>query len=642
MLPEWYVALPPLMISVTALVIPGLVVMIAGWGVSRLSLLFIAPAVSTALLAVSATIAPVIGLSWSPIPLGLLTVIAAILAFAIRRWVRPPAEPRPGLLRSLAPIAAFALAAVIVGSQLVWAFDRPENISQTFDAIIHLNTAAFAIDTANASAFHIGATSDIPFYPNAWHSLVSLAAINSGVTTPVAVSAANIAIGAVAWPASCIALADAFFRGRTAAMVSAAALATGFGAFPMLLFFFGVLYPNVAAYAVLPAGVAVVIWLLRAVSARDITRWSVLLLVVCAGIGLAHPNAFLALFAFGTALTLAELARRTIAKPVRNTWILSGSIAVGILLVGAALWRFSRTNYGMSRWGPWQSTAQAAGEALLLSPRAYPITVTIVILIGIGLATIVRRPKLYTIALPYVVACFMFILVSGTGVDNLLREMVTNPWYNDSFRLAALLPVAGIPVATLGAVVVVDGVNALLVRWNAPRAVSIVVATVGTLVIFTVGIGPNVVRAAADTRSAHAMTPSSALLTTDEQSLLERLNDTTPADALIAGSPWTGTSLAYAIADRAVTEKHVFGSRDDNEVYLDENMLNIDSDPRVCDAIVALGVDYVLDFGSQNVWNNPAASVDRAGIENLAPSESLELVDSEGANAKLYRITGCG
>ncbi|WP_181405528.1 DUF6541 family protein [Microbacterium sp. SGAir0570] len=641
MLQEWYVAIPPFLVAAMAMILPGLAVLIAGWGVSRISLLFVAPAVSTALLAVSATIAPIIRLPWSPIPLALLTLVAVAVAFALRRWVGPQNAAPRGLWRALAPMAAFVIAAAVVGSQLVWAFGRPENISQTFDAIVHLNTAAYAIDTADASAFHIGDTSDIPFYPNAWHSLVSLAALSTGVTTPVAVTAANIAIGAIAWPASCIALAGAFFRGRTAAHISAAALATGFGAFPMLLFFFGVLYPNVSAYAVLPAGVAVVIWLLRADSVRDMARWSVLLLVLCAGIGLAHPNAFLALFAFGAVLAVAELAKRTMADPTRRTWVLNGTLAVAILVAGAGLWRLSRTNYEMSRWGPWQSTAQASGEALLLSPRAYPVTVTVSVLVVVGLIAIVRRPRLHPIALPYVVACFLFVLVSGTRVNNVLREMVTNPWYNDSFRLAALLPVAGIPVATLGAVVIVDGARYLLSRWQAPAAVSVVAASAATVAIFSVGIGPNVLRVAGDTRTVHMMDSTSPLLSIEEQRLLERLDETTPADALIAGSPWTGTSLAYAVAGREVVEKHIFGSRDADEIYLDENLRNIDSDPLVCEAIDALGVDYVLDFGAQNVWNNPAASVDRDGIQNLPPAVSLELIDSEGSDAKLYRVVGC-
>lgn len=645
MLQEWYVAIPPLLVAVVALVVPGLLVLLAGWGWSRPALLLAAPAVSTAILAVAATAAPVVGLGWSAVPAALLTLVAAAAAYGLRRWVGTAdtgLAARDLATRALGPGAALITAILIVGAQLVWSFGRPENISQTFDAIVHLNTAAFAVDTANASAFHIGATSDIPFYPNAWHSLVALVATTTGVGIPVAVTAANLAIGAVAWPMSCLALAAAFFPGRRTALVIAAALSTGFGAFPLLLFFFGVLYPNVAAYAILPAGVAIVVWLLRAPSVRDVVRWTVLLGVVCAGIGLAHPNAFLALYAFGAALAVAELLRRALRDRTRRTWVLNATGGLAIVAVGAAIWRFSRTNSEMSQWAPWQATAQSIGEAVLLNPRQYPLTVVTALLIIAGLISLARRPRLYPIAIPYVVAAVFFVLASGSSAGNVLRELITNPWYNDSYRLAALLPVAGIPVATLGGVAIADLVRSLAVRRRAPRAVVGVAAAVGVVAVFSVGVGPNVARVAVDARGAYVMTSASLLLTTEEQTLLERLDQTTPPDALIAGSPWTGTSLAYAIADREVVEKHIFGARDDDEVYLDENLRNIDSDPRVCDAIRAVGVDYVLDFGAQNVWNNPAASVNRDGIQDLPPTRSLELVDSEGPDAKLYRVVGCG
>ena len=158
--------------------------------------------------------------------------IAAIAASIRLLWVRD-APSAPPLRVTLTTAAAFiaAIAAIII--QLMTVFGRPENISQTFDAIVHLNTIRYAMDTANASAFHIGATSDIAFYPNAWHALVTLSGLVSGSSVPVAVNAANIAIGAVAWPASVIALSLTTLGNRMAVGIAAAALSTGFGAFPI-------------------------------------------------------------------------------------------------------------------------------------------------------------------------------------------------------------------------------------------------------------------------------------------------------------------------------------------------------------------------------------------------------------------------
>ncbi|WP_341577874.1 DUF6541 family protein [Microbacterium schleiferi] len=638
MIESWSAAIAPFTVAALALILPGAVIVVAGWGVRRLALWFFAPALSLAVLAVAAVLAGMVGLPWGPIPIAIVTVVVAAIATTIRLlWVRDAPAALPPLRVILTTVAAFVAATVAISIQLMTVFDRPENISQTFDAIVHLNTIRYAMDTANASAFHIGATSDIAFYPNAWHALVSLSGLVSGASVPIAVNAANIAIGAVAWPASVIALSLTLFGSRMAVGIVAAALSTGFGAFPILLFDFGVLYPNATAYAILPAGLAALWMILKVTGRGDAIRTVALILLLVVGVGLAHPNAVLALYAMGAAVALVVLLLRAISAGSRRVWLTHSSAALLVLLVGAALWRFSRTGWGMSRWAPWQSTAQSFGEAVLISPRAYPLTLITAAFLLLGVTLIIRTPSRGLFALPFAVAAFMFILVSGTPVDFLLREMVTNPWYNDPYRLAALLPVAGIPVAVFAVTWLADACAPWLRGRTAVYAVTVAVSSVA---LFSVAVGPNVSAAMERAHVNYRMDASSALLTSDEEELLERLDDTTPAEALIAGSPWTGTSLAYALAGRDVVEIHVFGTRSSEEIYLDEHLREIDEDPLVCDAIRTVGVTHVLDFGTQNVFNRDDAAADRAGIQGLDPGEHLELIDSQG-DAQLFRVVGC-
>lgn len=638
---SWSVIVAPLIVSILALTVPGILVLASGWGVRRLRVLVLAPVVSIAILAISATAAPLVGLEWSLLPIAVLTVIAAAAAYGLRRWVGRVDADRTPVATALWGTLAMATAAVAIALQLAWVFGGPSHISQTFDAIVHLNTVAYAVDTSNASAFHIGLTSDIGFYPNGWHTVAALAAELTGASVPVAVNAANIALAAVAWPLSVVALTTALLGERTAVIVSAAALSTGFGAFPLLLMFFGVLYPNAMGYAVLPGGVAVIVHLLHAGGVADRVRATVLLLVAAAGVGLAHPNAFLGMMALGAAIAVIDLITRATRARDRRQWIISAVALVGIAGVLAVLWRIMRTNAEMSVWAPWQTTAQAVGEALLLSPRGYTITITISVLLAVGVFAIVRRPRLLVIAAPMIVATLLFVVVSGTAAGNPLRELLTNPWYNDSYRLAALLPAAGIPVAALGAVTIADAVSALLARRRAGRGLRVAAAALGALMVFSVAASPNILRTAADARGAYDLNATSPLLTSDEEALLERLPETTPDDAVIAGSPWTGASLAYAIGDRQVLRKHVFGAIGLDEQYLDNRLSLIDSDPKVCEVVDRLGVDYVLDFGAQNVWNNPGVGLDRQGLYNLPASRHLVLVDEEGPNARLFRIEGC-
>jgi hypothetical protein len=163
---------------------------------------------------------------------------------------------------------------------------------------------------------------------------------------------------------------------------------------------------------------------------------------------------------------------------------------------------------------------------------------------------------------------------------------------------------------------------------------------VGIAAVFSVAIGPNVRIALSQVHEAYAYTDSSLILSSDEEALLERLDDETPADALIAGSPRTGASLALAFADRQVTQKHVFGNPSPELLFLNAHLRDIDSDPAVCRTVDDLGIDYVLDFGTQDVID-PAGAAAYSGIQDLTPGTHLVLVDSQGPEARLFRIEGC-
>lgn len=637
MLSAWPECAYALAVAVALLVIPGLIVRLAGWEPRSLIHYLLIPAISLAILAVASNLAPVVGLRWSLIPVAGVAIVAAGVAFLLRRGI--PSGPRRTSRRSyVAAAVGLGIAAVLIAIQFAYAFGRPDAISQTFDNIVHLNSVREALNAGNSSAMQIGSTSDIPFYPNGWHSLATLVAATSGASLPVAVNATNIAIGAVLWPASALSLGAAVFRDRPAALLSTAALSTGFGAFPLLLVFYGVLYPNLTGYAALSAGLAAVIVVFRTRTPRTAVREAILLLVITAGIGLSHPNAFLALYAMAGALVIAALVRRALHRPARRRWLGALAAAFGVGAVGAMIWHLSTTPYSMSRWSPWQTAAQAFGEALLGAPRQYPVTITIAALLLIGVAALVRRPRHVLIAVPFLVATTFFLFVSGTAVANPLRELLTRPWYNDSYRLAALLPIAAIPVAVVGILATMRVARRVFSKASA--GVRFTAAVFAGLALFSVAVGPNMIKTLHDARLTYESTPDARLLSNDERALIERLPETTPADAVIAGSPRTGASLAFALANRKVMEFHIFGNRTEDELYIDEHLSDIETDPEVCVAVRDTGISYVLDFGDTGIGTADDAK-DHEGVQNLQPSSHLVLVDSQGPGARLFRIEGC-
>ncbi len=81
---------------------------------------------------------------------------------------------------------------------------------------------------------------------------------------------------------------------------------------------------------------------------------------------------------------MVDLLTRAVRARDRRRWIVTAALLLGIAAVLGVLWRVMRTNAEMSVWAPWQTTAQAVGEALLLSPRGYTVTLTVSVLLALA------------------------------------------------------------------------------------------------------------------------------------------------------------------------------------------------------------------------------------------------------------------
>jgi len=132
----------------------------------------------------------------------------------------------------------------------------------------------------------------------------------------------------------------------------------------------------------------------------------------------------------------------------------------------------------------------------------------------------------------------------------------------------------------------------------------------------------------------------SDMLTPDERALLARVADHVPPGSVIADNPWNGSSLAYAYAGRQVLTPHLFAGNDPVRELIDERLKFEPADPEVCDALRRTRVGFILDFGSHYMIDLDG-SKDFPGVTDIGNAAGFELVDSEGPNAKLYRITSC-
>lgn len=656
---DWLAAVPTILVSLALLIVPGLAVSLA----LRLRIfdaVALAPLITVTMISVSAIAAPMLGISWSVLPLLGLTVLVAAACFFILRFFRPvgarrATQPRDRLRSQLPWFGAAAVAFLLIGWQLVHVIGAPENFSQTFDNVFHLNAVRYVLDTGNASSLTLTAmtSADQPayFYPAAWHGFVSLIVQLTGAPITAAASAAVIAVAAAVWPLSVLFAVRRLARLVPAAVLGAGVLIGSFSAFPILLLDFGVLYPNVLSLSMVPAALMLVAGILRQVPHPGLDFRQALLLAALTlpGVAVAHPNGIMTLLILGVPAVVSAYIRGVAALRASGSkwpaYVLATAAAAASAVIFLVLWKLIRPPEAAAFWDRVEMPAQAFGEAVLNAPFGRPAAVVISIFVLLGLIYCFRNTKLLWVAGAYLLSVWLFVVAAGFPISS-FRMFVTGVWYNDPYRLAAILPIIGAPLAILGLQLVLAPVDRRLRSWAAARrgtpapvraAVPVALAVVAVLALLPLTQRASMETAIASGRASYAVTDDSALVSTDELELLNELDELTPEDAVIAVNPWTGAALAYAFSGRDTTYKHTLSNTSPEGGVVDESLKDADSMPEVCDAVEDTGVSYVLDFGTREVHGGDHRY---PGIEELDGDSDFEKIASVG-EATLYRFIGC-
>ena len=137
--------------------------------------------------------------------------------------------------------------------------------------------------------------------------------------------------------------------------------------------------------------------------------------------------------------------------------------------------------------------------------------------------------------------------------------------------------------------------------------------------------------------SMYALTDGSALLTSDEYTLIKRAPQHIEPGSVVATNPWNGSSLLYAFTGIQTTTKHIFFLSTPELDVVNQSLDDAATDPTVCPALKDLNVRYALDFGQREVHG---AYHPFPGLKDLAKNPGLTEVDRQG-NAVLYRVDVC-
>jgi len=652
----WSSLIPVLLAATALLFIPG-ALLAAAAGLRVPLIVGLAPALSVAVIAGTGVVAPMLGISWGPVPIAAAVVLLAGAALAARLlaarrhpedggpWARPRLQP--------AAIAAWCiswpLSAVLTALTIGRILNTPDAISQTFDAVFHLNAVEWILRTGNASSLHflLEAPSG-SVYPVGWHTLVALVMRVCGASdVPAAVNATVFAAGGLVWTSGCLTLAHVLFRARPLALLTAAALAGGFVAFPFNLLSWGVLYSNYLAICLLPSLLAAARELVP--SGAGGRRTGLLLpagIIAAGGAGLAQPNAVVTLLIALVILSAGRLIATVRTPPderpvnaVRRCGLTTG----GMLLVFVITWFAMRPPRGAATWGPSYATSGAVGEAVTSTPVQFSVIWVPALLALLGFVVALRVAQYRWLAVLHLSTCALYVVARSTPTGD-LRHFLTGIWYTDASRLAALLPLTGVPLAVLGAEAIarwgrerltsIDRLRASSqqpwARWAAYPVIVLILALTGPLSgAMSACVKPM--------ERAYLIAADSPSLTPDERALIDELPSLIGDDAVVAVDPASGAALAYALSGTDTTIKHLF-HRDDTDLDIVQAKLNrAETDPAVCPALADLGADYALYFPGKSISDVRPYP----GFASLNTAPGFELVANQG-RAALYRITACG
>lgn len=664
---SWIEAVPAFIAALLILGVPGAAVL-AVLRLRGLAALCLAPAVSVSVVSVSAVVAPAIHLPWGWPVLLLGTAIAAVAAFLARRLIpalRTAVQDAPhgrgtlpGSVSARGTVVAAAVG-VLVALAITTVFltvsaANPEQFTQGYDSVFHLNATEYAVQTKDASSFAISGFILPPgksaFYPAAWHGLASLLVLLTGISIPAATNIMWLAVSGVVWPLACVFLTLILVGEKRTVLLGAGALAAAFPAFPYLLLQYGSAYPNLLSNALVPVGVGLVLLIIRPPAHAPLAPAMALTLVVLflPGAAMAQPNGVFSILLVLTPLLaylLFAWLRTGYKHSRRRGWVRTALLVLAAAAVAGVLFALPQFRSLFNYTSP---AFMAFPLALLRNfthapdPIWFP-AVALALLVLLGVWTAARAHRMRWLLVSLVLITFTYALAAGTNLP--LANVVMAPWWDNPERIAALMPLVAVPLAAVGLGRCLDWLPA---RYPRVRLVSTrpgrttAAAALAVVLAFSNPGFWQMAGAVGQMYNVPAEPDGLAQVDAQELALIHRLDQfTTPRD-VIANNPYNGSALAMALAGRHMLFPYSSQGDLTPDMYTLRFWLNrVGSDQAVCAAAKRLGVTYLLDFGTDYIpaFDNPKSLY--SGVTLAAGTEGFTLVAKEG-HAALYKLTLCG
>ncbi|GAA0611516.1 hypothetical protein GCM10010174_31240 [Kutzneria viridogrisea] len=631
-------------VYLVVIAVPGLLLGFAG-GLRGWLLAGAAPLLTYGVVGVFGPLLPKFGIDWSPVTLALSTAVLAALVFGISTVLRgrfEVAEQRAPwrLVDHLGVLAALAVAG-LVG---LFAVKRASNgftlVPQWWDAGYHANAIRFIADTGNSlpSALKVLSHPDVSsyYYPNAYHVLAATVRQLTGADVVALLDISNGVVVGLFALASIVMVRQ--FSNSPALCAAAGVLSCAVTSFPYDVIVWGPIFPFVAGVAFIPAFFAVFGRMLDTRSA------GALLLTAVTMVGLLAVHLSIALAAFVIGLFL--LAQRWITN--RRTALpdlaLLGVLGLAAVLVGA--FQFSAilqtvANAGDVLWPATYSPGDAVGR-LLTSSKSRDLPqwwFTALLLLGlIGLHKAKFRSMLWWLLGGL---AFTGLTVLDAGYNTTLSHVLNSPWWNDSWRLAAIATLGLIGLAAIGLVTLRDALISLLGKVSAglkdrpaltgPVAVGLVLVLLG-LLTHGLYLGRN-------TDRLRDLWRDGPVVDNTKIQALHWMHDNIPQGAVVANDSHDGSTWMWAIDGvRPLFGSAQIGPQEQtadglNRTTVLDRLNELDGNPEVRKALQQLKVRYVF-VGEGSV---DGAGGRAKGFRDLEQVRSLRPI-FHNARATVYQL----
>ncbi|OFP61667.1 helicase [Rothia sp. HMSC076D04] len=670
---SWLATIPLLLFAVVLAFGPGYAM---GWALrvpARLRV-FYAPLLSFALVAVSAIVLGKTGVPWSLIsfvPVGAVLVAAAagVMHLVGRRWpsALPDAssEAAENWAGNTVPLAWPVIGAVLGGFLTLHATQHmvfgPEAFSQTLDNSFHMNAIRWIQEHGDASSLTLGAIAaanqEPTFYPAGWHDFVYLIYSTTGTSIATATIVMILLAAGIIWPCSLIAMCLSIPHLRPLQALAIPALTCGFFAFPGLLLFWGVLFPNLLGYALLPAFVALLLHMIQLMARREysfVLSLSLTILVGLGGLALVHPNAVVSAAVFAVPMLLGGVVQvlRTRGGSTRERLVGTG-VLVALIAGCVTIWLALRPSEEASDlWTAIMSEGEAVYQFLFLGlENANPLggnfapayLLGFLALWGVGYLLYKRR-NLWLIG-SWMLVGYMWIIAASVPRGD-FRLLMVAPWYTDHFRLAALVVFPAVLLAGIGLGGAAEGIFVRIMhaipREKHAKVAPAMMGVSMVLVLAVAGLSsrtPAMHDATLQVADRYKVTPTSDILNQDEMNVINEIPKIVPKGDTIVNNPWDGSAYIYALADRHLTSYHFEFQTSPKYAAILNDLKDARTNPEVCREVNEYKAHWYVHLENQGNFG-PTQQKNYDGMVAAIDTDVLTPVYSSGPMT-LYRISAC-